>query len=66
LRSVAGERGPSRVAVVTSGASGIGEASCRLLAGMPEDSAVAATFLASEQAGFITGQVLGVNGGSVL
>lgn len=34
--------------------------------GTPDDIAVAATFLASEQAGFITGQVLGVNGGSVL
>lgn len=34
--------------------------------GTPEDIAAAATFLASEQAGFITGQVLGVNGGSVL
>jgi 2-hydroxycyclohexanecarboxyl-CoA dehydrogenase len=34
--------------------------------GTPEDVAAAATFLASEQAGFITGQVLGVNGGSVL
>jgi 2-hydroxycyclohexanecarboxyl-CoA dehydrogenase len=34
--------------------------------GTPDDIAAAATFLASEQAGFITGQVLGVNGGSVL
>jgi 2-hydroxycyclohexanecarboxyl-CoA dehydrogenase len=34
--------------------------------GNPDDIAAAATFLASEQAGFITGQVLGVNGGSVL
>ncbi len=34
--------------------------------GTPDDVAVAATFLASEGAGFITGQVLGVNGGSVL
>lgn len=34
--------------------------------GTPEDIAVAAVFLASEKAGFITGQVLGVNGGSVL
>jgi len=34
--------------------------------GTPDDIAAAATFLASEAAGFITGQVLGVNGGSVL
>jgi 2-hydroxycyclohexanecarboxyl-CoA dehydrogenase len=34
--------------------------------GTPEDIAAAATFLASDDAGFITGQVLGVNGGSVL
>ena len=34
--------------------------------GTPDDIAAAATFLASDAAGFITGQVLGVNGGSVL
>jgi 2-hydroxycyclohexanecarboxyl-CoA dehydrogenase len=34
--------------------------------GTPDDLAAAAAFLASEEAGFITGQVLGVNGGSVL
>ena len=34
--------------------------------GTPDDIAAAAVFLASEAAGFITGQVLGVNGGSVL
>jgi 2-hydroxycyclohexanecarboxyl-CoA dehydrogenase len=34
--------------------------------GTADDIAAAATFLASEEAGFITGQVLGVNGGSVL
>ena len=33
--------------------------------GTPEDIAGAAAFLCSEQAGFITGQVLGVNGGFV-
>ena len=37
---------------------------CRL--GTPQDIAAAAAFLASEQAGFITGQVLGVNGGFVV
>ena len=34
--------------------------------GTPEDIAHAAAFLCSERAGFITGQVLGVNGGFVL
>jgi 2-hydroxycyclohexanecarboxyl-CoA dehydrogenase len=34
--------------------------------GTPDDIAAAAVFLASDAAGFITGQVLGVNGGSVL
>ncbi|MDT3439381.1 MULTISPECIES: SDR family NAD(P)-dependent oxidoreductase [unclassified Pseudofrankia] len=34
--------------------------------GTPDDLAAAVAFLASEEAGFITGQVLGVNGGSVL
>jgi 2-hydroxycyclohexanecarboxyl-CoA dehydrogenase len=34
--------------------------------GTADDIAAAAAFLASEGAGFITGQVLGVNGGSVL
>lgn len=34
--------------------------------GTPEDIAAAAVFLSSEEAGFITGQVLGVNGGAVL
>lgn len=34
--------------------------------GTPGDVAAAAVFLASDEAGFITGQVLGVNGGQVL
>lgn len=37
---------------------------CRL--GTPEDIAAAAAFLCTEEAGFITGQVLGVNGGFVI
>jgi NAD(P)-dependent dehydrogenase (short-subunit alcohol dehydrogenase family) len=32
--------------------------------GQPQDVADAVTFLASEQAGFITGEVLDVNGGA--
>jgi 2-hydroxycyclohexanecarboxyl-CoA dehydrogenase len=31
--------------------------------GKPEDIAAACAFLASEEAGYITGQILGVNGG---
>ncbi|HOW95477.1 MAG TPA: SDR family oxidoreductase, partial [Mycolicibacterium fallax] len=31
--------------------------------GRPEDIAAAVAFLASEEAGYITGQILGVNGG---
>lgn len=34
--------------------------------GTPSDIAAAAMFLASEEAGFITGQVLGVNGGFII
>jgi len=34
--------------------------------GLPEETAKAAAFLVSEEAGFITGQVLGVNGGLVI
>ena len=34
--------------------------------GTPEDIAKAAGFLCSEEAAFITGQVLGVNGGFVI
>jgi NAD(P)-dependent dehydrogenase (short-subunit alcohol dehydrogenase family) len=32
-------------------------------AGLPEDIAAATSFLVSEEAGYITGQVIGVNGG---
>ena len=35
-------------------------------AGTPEDIAAACSFLCSEGAGYITGQVIGVNGGMVL
>ena len=34
--------------------------------GTPDDIAAAVAFLASDEAGFITGQTLGVNGGQVL
>ena len=35
-------------------------------AGTPEDIAAMCGFLCSDEAGFITGQVIGVNGGMVL
>jgi 2-hydroxycyclohexanecarboxyl-CoA dehydrogenase len=34
--------------------------------GVPDDVGAAVAFLASDEAGFITGQVLGVNGGQVV
>jgi NAD(P)-dependent dehydrogenase (short-subunit alcohol dehydrogenase family) len=34
-------------------------------AGLPEDIAAACAFLVSEDAGYVTGQVIGVNGGRV-
>ena len=34
--------------------------------GTPDDIAAAVAFLASDDAGFITGQTIGVNGGQVL
>lgn len=42
------------------------EASPMKRAGAPEDIAAACSFLASERAGYITGQTLGVNGGRVM
>ena len=35
-------------------------------AGQPDDIAAAVRYLVSPDAGYVTGQVLGVNGGSVL
>ena len=54
---------PARVALVTGGAAGMGRAIPRL--GQPEEIAEACSFFASEDAGYITGQLLGVNGGAV-
>jgi NAD(P)-dependent dehydrogenase (short-subunit alcohol dehydrogenase family) len=34
-------------------------------AGLPEDIAAACSFLVSDEAGYVTGQVIGVNGGLV-
>jgi NAD(P)-dependent dehydrogenase (short-subunit alcohol dehydrogenase family) len=48
----------SRTAIITGGASGIGLAIARL-----NDIAAACAFLVSDAAGYITGQVIGVNGG---
>jgi 2-hydroxycyclohexanecarboxyl-CoA dehydrogenase len=65
----------SRVAVVSGGGSGIGRSTCLRLADqgcrvavldLDGEAAELAAFLCSDEAGFITGQVLGVNGGSVI
>ena len=45
---------------------GLREETPLLRIGTPADVARAAVFLASDQASFITGQVLGVNGGMVI
>jgi len=59
-----------QTALVTGGASGIGFAVARQLAGIPldrygtpDETAFCAVFLASEQAGYITGHILGIDGG---
>jgi NAD(P)-dependent dehydrogenase (short-subunit alcohol dehydrogenase family) len=46
-----------RAAVVTGGGSGMRRA------GRPDDIAATCSFLVSEAASYITGQVIGVNGG---
>jgi len=51
-----------RVAIVTGGSGGIGsEISLRF--GKPEDIASLALFLASEESGYITGEVIVASGG---
>lgn len=81
-KSLAKELGPSGIRVnavspgciLTDMCSGFSEETLRELAeetalgrnGTPEDIANAVAFLASEKASFITGQVLGVNGGMVI
>jgi 3-oxoacyl-[acyl-carrier protein] reductase len=81
-KSLAKEEGPSgvRVNCIAPGAIGAGmsaqlaeddkKALCEEIPlgylGKPEDVAAAAVFLASEGARYITGQVLGVNGGMVV
>ena len=81
-RSLAKELGPSGIRVnavapgciLTDMCAGYSEAELKALAeeaplgrnGTPEDVAGAVAFLASEKASFITGQILGVNGGLVI
>lgn len=48
---------------ITGGIAGIAAASPMKRPGRPEDIAAACAFLASEEAGYITGQTLSVNGG---
>jgi 2-hydroxycyclohexanecarboxyl-CoA dehydrogenase len=50
-------------AKITGGIAGQAEKSPMKRPGRPEDVAAACAFLASEEAGYITGQTLGVNGG---
>ena len=81
-KSLAKELGPSgiRVNAVSPGCiltdmcagyseedlAALAEESCLLRNGTPQDIANAVAFLASEKASFITGQILGVNGGMVI
>ena len=81
-KSLAKELGPSGIRVnavspgciLTDMCAGYTEADLKALAdeaplgrnGTPEDVACAVAFLASDQAPFITGQILGVNGGLVI
>ena len=81
-KSLAKELGPSGIRVnavapgciLTDMCAGYSEAELKALAeeaplgrnGTPEDVAGAVAFLASDKASFITGQILGVNGGMVI
>ena len=50
---------------LTAGIDAVAASSPMKRPGLPEDIAAACAFLASEEAGYITGQTLGVNGGRV-
>lgn len=77
-RFMARELGPDKITVNAVAPSGVPTDLLRQLdlepstqrpirrLGTPEDIAAAVSFLASDEAGFITGQVLGVNGGSFI
>ncbi len=81
-KALAKEVGPSGIrincvspgVILTDMTAGLGSETLRVLAseaplgrnGLPDDIASAVLFLASEQASFITGQVLSVNGGLVV
>ena len=57
------ERGFGRIVTLSSGAGRAGIPVGRL--GRPEDIGAAVAFIASDEAGWITGQTTGVNGGSL-
>jgi acetoacetyl-CoA reductase len=52
----------ARIALVTGGTRGIGAAISEAFLGEPEDIARAVLFLAADEAGFITGSTLSING----
>ncbi|MER5756364.1 SDR family NAD(P)-dependent oxidoreductase [Streptomyces sp. NPDC002088] len=56
-------RGSERRGLLGSSVDDIAEVTPVRRAGRPEDIAAACSFLVSEEAGYITGQIIGVNGG---
>ena len=59
-------RASDRPGAISGGIAGAAANSPMKRPGRPEDIAAACAFLASDDAGYITGQTLGVNGGRVI